>query len=518
MDVLHAPDEDAGARGRGAVRGDGLVPRPVRELLGDLVDAAVGRDETPDHRLGGYVVLADRRVQGGDIGEAEFAGDAGDRLVGEHPVDGDATATDLAGDEVLPALESLLAALLGKPLPDRALGTAGDHELLPVQARSRVGVLGGEDLHHLAVLQRALEGDELAVDPGADAAVADLGVDGVGEVHGGRADRQVDHVALGGEDEDLFAGHLEPEGIEELPRVGGLALPAQELAHPRHLVDFGGVAVVLAAGLLVPPVRGDAVLGVAVHLVRADLDLQRLPVGPDHGRVQGAVDAEAGLGDVVLEPARHGFPRRVDHADRRVAVPDVVAQDADAHEVVDLVELPTADDHLLIDRPVVLRSALDAGLDVGLLQVGLDPVDHGVEVDVAAGCTVGHQPDDLLVLLGLEDREGEVLEFPLHGGHAEPVCERGDHLEGLAGLLHLLLRREEAHGPHVVQAVGHLDDQDAGIVRHGDDHLADGLRLGGLAEVDLVELGDAVHQVGDLSPVIRLELFERVVGVLDRVV
>jgi hypothetical protein len=110
--------------------------------------------------------------------------------------------------------------------------------------------------------------------------VADLGVDGVGEVHWGGADRQVDDITLGGEDEDLLACHLEAQGVQELTGVGGLALPAEELAHPRHLVDFGGVAVVLAAGLLVAPVCRDAVLRTAVHLVRRIWISNGLPSGP----------------------------------------------------------------------------------------------------------------------------------------------------------------------------------------------------------------------------------------------
>ena len=53
---------------------------------------------------------------------------------------------------------------------------------------------------------------------------------------------------------------------------------------------------------------------------------------------------------------------------------------------------------------------------------------------------------------------------------------------------------------HVVQAVGELDEQDADVARHRDDHLADvlGLRQLAGAELDLVELGQAVDDPGDL--------------------
>ncbi len=100
----------------------------------------------------------------------------------------------------------------------------------------------------------------------------------------------------------------------------------------------------------------------------------------------------------------------------------------------------------------------------------------------------------------MQDRERQVLEFPLDRRHPEPVRERSDHLEGFTGLARLLLRRQEPHRAHVVQPVGDLDDQNPGVPRHRDDHLADGLGLGGVAEHDLVELGDPVDEMRDLLP------------------
>ncbi len=108
----------------------------------------------------------------------------------------------------------------------------------------------------------------------------------------------------------------------------------------------------------------------------------------------------------------------------------------------------------------------------------------------------------------MQDREREVLELPFDRGHTEAVRQRRDDLEGFLGLLRLLLRRQEAHGAHVVQAVGHLDHQYARVTRHGNDHLADGLGLGGGTQVDLVEFGDAVDQMCDLGAEVLGQLLE----------
>ena len=205
----------------------------------------------------------------------------------------------------------------------------------PVPGRPGSLRLRGEDLDDVAGLQLALQRDQPAVHPRADAAVPDLGVHRVGEVDRRRAGRQRDHVALRREDEDLLRGQVVAQRLEEVAGVRGLPLPVQQLAHPAHLVDLDGLPARRAARcaprrLLVPPVRGDAVLGGAVHVVGADLHLERLAVRPDHGGVQRLVDAEPRLRDVVLEPAGHRLPQRVHHAHRGVAVAHLVDEHAHA--------------------------------------------------------------------------------------------------------------------------------------------------------------------------------------------
>ena len=81
-----------------------------------------------------------------------------------------------------------------------------------------------------------------------------------------------------------------------------------------------------------------------------------------------------------------------------------------------------------------------------------------------------------------------------------------------------LLRRQEAQRAHVVQPVGQLDDQHPGVAGHRHDHLADGLGLGRVAVLDLVQLGHAVDEMGHLGVEVVLDVVQRVAGVLDGVV
>ncbi|OIQ80927.1 hypothetical protein GALL_373060 [mine drainage metagenome] len=264
--------------------------------------------------------------------------------------------------------------------------------------------------------------------------------------------------------------------------------------------------------------RRDAVLGAAVHVVGADLDLDRLAARPDHRGVQGLVEVELRHRDVVLEPARDRVPSRVQGTEGGVAVTHAVHEDPDPDEIIDVCEVTTADDHLLVDRVVVLGAARDHRLDLRVAQVRGHLLAHDRQVLLARRCTLGDEVHDLVVHLGVEHRERQVLELPLDRVHAETVSQRRVDLERLARLALRGLRRHELPRPRVVQPVRQLDHQDADVARHRDHHLADGLGLRSLAEGDLVELRDTVDEHRNLGPEVGAELLERVVGVLDRVV
>jgi hypothetical protein len=117
----------------------------------------------------------------------------------------------------------------------------------------------------------------------------------------------------------------------------------------RELADPGELLVVLAIAaraFLVAPVRGDARLGDLMHLVGPDLDLERLRLRTDDGRVQRLVHVRLGHGDVVVELPRDGTPQRMHDTQGRIAVLHVVDEDADGIEVVDLGEVGALALHL----------------------------------------------------------------------------------------------------------------------------------------------------------------------------
>ena len=76
--------------------------------------------------------------------------------------------------------------------------------------------LAPHNLNHIAIPEYGVEGDELAVDLRPRKVLAELTVNGVGEVNGGGARGEVNNISLGGEDEDAVGEEVLFEPFNEL--------------------------------------------------------------------------------------------------------------------------------------------------------------------------------------------------------------------------------------------------------------------------------------------------------------
>ena len=125
-----------------------------------------------------------------------------------------------------------------------------------------------------------------------------------------------------------------------------------------------------------------------------------------------------------------------------------------------------------------------------------------------------------LVGFRLEVLERQLLELVLDLAHAEPVGDRGVDVARLLRDLDAPLLRQVVQRPHVVEPVGELDEDDADVVDHRQQHLAEVLRLPLLAgrERDGAELGDPFDDVGDVGAEQLLDALDRRLGVFDDVV
>ena len=532
MAAGHEPDDAVGRRGAAAAGELGH-----QEVDADHQDAtagagvAAGAALAPQRRavalqrrgVGERGACAVRRPSGG-------LGAGADRLL-EHPR-ADLVAADreeqLVGARKPEAAGELLvgerrAALALQHLLD--LVTAGGHVVLELERVEPLADLGArpraahvaelhvqpvarrtvraaarpsrDDLDRLAVAQHRVERNHLPVDPRTPTAVPEQRVHVIGEVDRRRARRQLDHPRLGRQQVDAVGGVARAGGDAPAQRRTDLLLPHQKLAHPfdtlvlgeRRLAAVGGSALGAThgagrgaagqsdRGLLVAPVRGDAELGVPVHLAGPDLDLERpVVLGGDH-RVQRLVAVGLGPRNVVVELARDRRPDLVDDAEHRVALLHVVDQHAEGPQVLDLGEGQPLGPHLVVDAVDVLGPASDLGGDTLGAQRLAQALDGGAHEILALDAPLLELTRDALVELGLEEAERQVLELPLELAQAQPVGQRRQHLERLVGDAGLGCTPALGMPAQRLQPRGEPQQHDPDVARHRQRHPAQRLEL-----------------------------------------
>jgi hypothetical protein len=168
----------------------------------------------------------------------------------------------------------------------------------------------------------------------------------------------------------------------------------------------------------------------------------------------------------------------------------------------------------------VLRPRRHVRLEPGLGEAGqqglLEALQHALPMLAAQRHLLGQ----LAVGGGIERLERQVLELALDARDAEPVRERGVDVARLAGDALRLVRRQVLERAHVVQPVGELDEDDAQVARHGEQHLAEVLGLLALrgVEREARDLRHSVDELRHLLAVLAAHVAERDGRVLDRVV
>ena len=516
------------ALGRGLQGGDGVVAAGEDGIFlgsgslgGGLLSLQTTQAEhlvpdAGDALVGGGAAVADGGVHLVQGAEAYLVQDMGKGLVGHDVLHLDAGVTQLGLELGAAGGDVLLPLLLLEPLADLVSGLVGLTDVQPVAAGT-LGRLGGDDLHDVAVVQGGVVLHHAAVDLGTHHAVAHGGVDGVGEVDGGGARGQVDDIAVGGEDEDLVAKHIHLQGADKFLGVGVL-LAFQQLADPLEVAL--GTQILVGHALLILPVGGHAVFSGLMHLPGADLHLKGDALPADDGGVQRLVHIGLGGADIVLKTAQHGLEHIVHTAQHIVALGDVVHDDPEGVQIEDLVQGLVLGVHLAVNGIRVLDAAVHLTVDAIVVHALLDAGLDGSQKFLVGGGTVGQGLLDLLVAHGVEVAQRQVFQLPLQLLHTEAVGDGGVDLHGFQTLFPLLHGGLVFHRPHIVQTVANLDEDDPDVIGHGHEHLTQILHLLLFLgdELDLGQLGHALHQVGHRQTKALGHIGVGGAGVLDGVV
>src|SRR5580658_4554684 len=516
--IVHALDADDGVSIRTArhARGLGNGFRLRRGRFGHLHGF---RQHLPgrqllQHLAGGILAVAQGGMQILDFAVAVIASDALETAFGYF--------AQLHAQSPGFLLQILLADLDGlQPLAgvddvlDLVAGLGGLDQRQPILAGQVAGL--GHNLDDVAIAQRIAQRHDTAVDLGAHAGLADIGVNGVSEIDGGGVARQHDHFTARGESVDFLGVKVHLEGGHELAGVLHVALPLDQMAQPGDALVVGRGALL---AFLVFPVRGYALFGDAVHFLGADLHFEVLAVRADDGRMQGLVEIGARDGDEVLDAAGNGAPLVVNHTQRGVAVFDRVGDDAQGHQIVNLLDGDFLALDLLINGIRPLEAPFYARGNAFAAQFVLHGgADLGEELFVGMALRFDGL-GDFFEGFGVEMAERQVLQLAAHFAHAEAVRDGRVDLDGLSSHVRAALGAQIAERAHVVQAIGQLHDDDADIVHHGQQHFTEafGLAFLGVEDIEFAELGDAIDAAGDFVAETLADFVGGHAGVFDKVV
>ena len=129
-----------------------------------------------------------------------------------------------------------------------------------------------------------------------------------------------------------------------------------------------------------------------------------------------------------------------------------------------------------------------------------------------------------LVHLLIADRirvaEAKILQFAADLAHSQAVRDGSVDIECFLCNFLLAFRRQVFESPHVMQAVGKLNEDHADIIHHGQHHLTQILRLLLLTrgEINSADLGDAFDDVRHLFTKFFADVNDRDRRIFDRVV
>ena len=173
-----------------------------------------------------------------------------------------------------------------------------------------------------------------------------------------------------------------------------------------------------------------------------------------------------------------------------------------------------------MDRRKILHTPGHFCAHARLRQLVREGFDHFFDVLFALAPSDTQLLLELGSLSGMQNAKAKVFEFRLKPVHAESVRQRHINFHGLDRDSLLGIFSKKVDRSHVVQAIGQLNEQDADVLRHRDQHFAEvfGLSFAHGRELDLRNFGQAFDEERDLFPAQTFNFFAGGKGVFEGVV
>ena len=209
------------------------------------------------------------------------------------------------------------------------------------------------------------------------------------------------------------------------------------------------------------------------------------------------------------------------HAQHGIAVLHRIHQHANGDQIKNLLKRLVLEHHLAVYAVKMLRPAVDFVVNVHLLELVAQGVDHRADVFLALGALHADLDNQVLISLWIEIAQAQILKLLLDFIYAKTMRQRRVNVERLLCDSLLALRRLRFQGAHVVRSVRQFDEHDADILAHRQDHLTDGfgllLHAGG--KIQPFQFGHAIDEQRNLLPEFLLDDLDRhIVAILHRIV
>ena len=374
-------------------------------------------------------------------------------------------------------------------------------------------LLGGQHFDHIAVSQRIVDGCNAAVDLTSGHAVADGGMNAIGKVNRCSTERQADGVATRRKDKHFIRKQINLDVFDKVLSFC-ILLCLQQLPNPRIRL----LAAALLQVLLILPMRRNAVFCHLVHFFRADLYFKRHTGTADNRCVQRAIAVRLWRRNIVFKTSRNRFVQIVYIAQHIVTVRHRLYDDTNGANVINLIDALVLFEHLAINAVNMLYTGRNRIFDAALVQLSInglfDAVEHFFQLRTLTLQTI----HNFLVSDRIEIFQRQILQLPFDALHAQAVCNRRINLHGLQRLGALFFHLHVLHGAHIVQAVCQFNQNDADILRHRNQHLAqifDLLLFLGI--VQPAQSCDAIDQISDRFAELLLNLVIPKCGVLNAI-
>ena len=518
--VADARDDDRAAGGFARFLGGAFSLRGTerrRRFLRTIDFQFVGGEKFSEQLRRRDYSVANRCEQAVNVAPRKFREHSVQPLVRFELRDAELDRFELVIDQRYAEVARAFRLLIAEPLADARFRARGGRVVRPILARHLL--FRCEHLDRVARSQPIAQRHHAPVDSRARQMVSDLRMDSIREIDHGRAERKIEHVALGREHENFLGEKIVLDRREKFLRVLEILLPFDQPPQPREPLGIFFLEVARVA-VLVAPVRRDSFLRHLVHLARANLHFHPLPARPDHRGMQRLVHVGLGQRDVILEAPRHRLPVRMHDAERFVTFADRVNDDAKRDQIVNFFEAEPQLLHLRVNRKEMLGPAGDLGGHSAVGHAARQNLDDVGDIFFALFALRRDESLQRLIRAGIQITKRQVLELRFEPINTESMCDRRVNFHRLARDLLLAFGGEMVERAHVMQAVGELDQHDANVVRHRDDHLAEILGLLFLAALkrDLRDLRHAVHELRDLWTKVCLHLGQRRMRIFDDVV